>query len=133
MSTLGCSEIAVPQDLVKEKKLAKLTVKDLQQMKADKKKIVASVVYEAQMTQMMERAGADVLSVGDSLGRAFLAHTEEFYEWTTAHPSVAGLTPALREWEHVYNSVRPHQALDYLTPVEFLHANSQRKEEVSLR
>src|SRR5204863_9631740 len=25
----------------------------------------------------MERAGADVLSIGDSLGRAFLAHTEE--------------------------------------------------------
>ena len=60
-------------------------------------------------------------------------HTEEFYEWTTAHPSVAGLTPALREWEHVYNSVRPHQALGYLTPVEFLHANSPRKEDVSPR
>jgi 3-methyl-2-oxobutanoate hydroxymethyltransferase len=29
------------------------------------------------MTQMMERAGADLLSVGDSLGRVFLAHTEE--------------------------------------------------------
>src|SRR5688572_14369854 len=58
-------------------RMAKLTVKDLQQMKANKQKIVAAVVYEAQMTQMMERAGADVLSVGDSLGRAFLAHTEE--------------------------------------------------------
>jgi 3-methyl-2-oxobutanoate hydroxymethyltransferase len=55
----------------------KLTVKDLQQMKANKQKIVAAVVYEAQMAAMMERAGADVLSVGDSLGRAFLAHTEE--------------------------------------------------------
>lgn len=55
----------------------KLTVKDLQQMKASKQRIVAAVVYEAQMAAMMERAGADVLSVGDSLGRAFLAHTEE--------------------------------------------------------
>ena len=55
----------------------KLTVKDLQQMKANKQKIVAAVVYEAQMAAIMERAGADVLSVGDSLGRAFLAHTEE--------------------------------------------------------
>src|SRR5205814_10147683 len=55
----------------------KLTVQDLQQMKADGKKIVAAVVYEAQMAAMMERAGADVLSIGDSLGRAFLAHTEE--------------------------------------------------------
>ena len=60
-------------------------------------------------------------------------HTEEFYEWTTAHPSVAGLTPALRDWEHVYNSVRPHQALGYLTPTEYLDALRQRKEEVSPR
>lgn len=60
-------------------------------------------------------------------------HTEEFYEWTTAHPSVAGLTPALREWEQVYNSIRPHQALGYLTPVEFLRNQTQRREEVSPR
>lgn len=60
-------------------------------------------------------------------------HTEEFYEWTTAPPSVAGLTPALREWEEVYNTIRPHQALGYLTPVQFLDAHIQRKEEVSLR
>jgi putative transposase len=60
-------------------------------------------------------------------------HTEEFYEWTTAHPSVAGLTPALRDWEHVYNSIRPHQALGYLTPTEFLETLREGKEEVSLR
>jgi putative transposase len=60
-------------------------------------------------------------------------HTEEFYEWTTAHPSVAGLTPALRDWEHLYNSIRPHQALQYLTPLEFLSNQSTRREEVSPR
>jgi 3-methyl-2-oxobutanoate hydroxymethyltransferase len=54
----------------------KLTVKDLQDMKTKKQKICAAVVYEAQMAAIMERAGADVLSVGDSLGRAFLAHTD---------------------------------------------------------
>ena len=32
----------------------KLTVKDLQQMKADGKKIVAAVVYEAQMAAMIK-------------------------------------------------------------------------------
>lgn len=56
--------------------MAKLTVQDLQQMKTQGKKIVAAVVYEAQMAAIMEKAGADVLSVGDSLGRAFLAHTD---------------------------------------------------------
>ena len=41
-------------------------------MKRDGKKIAAGVVYEAQMVKIFERAGVDLLSVGDSLGRAFL-------------------------------------------------------------
>jgi 3-methyl-2-oxobutanoate hydroxymethyltransferase len=52
--------------------LARLTVADLQQMKKDKKYIAAGVVYEAQMTRIFERGGVDLLSVGDSVGRAFL-------------------------------------------------------------
>jgi transposase InsO family protein len=60
-------------------------------------------------------------------------HTEEFYEWTTAPPSVTGLTPALREWEEVYNTLRPHQALGYLTPVQFLATISNERGKVSLR
>jgi len=37
-------------------------------------------------------------------------------------------------WEMVYNTVRPHQALEYLTPREFLklYQHHKRKEEVSL-
>ena len=46
-------------------------------------------------------------------------HTEEFYEWSTAKATVAELGAALREWEDTYNTIRPHQALDYLTPAEF--------------
>jgi hypothetical protein len=35
----------------------------------------------------------------------------------------------LRQWERVYNTVRPHQALGYLTPRQFLlQFSSQRKE-----
>ena len=54
--------------------MTRLTAADLQQMKRDGKKIVAAVVYEAQMAQICERAGVDLLSVGDSLGRTFLAY-----------------------------------------------------------
>ncbi len=54
--------------------MARLTVADLQQMKRDGKKIAAGVVYEVQMARIFERAGADVLSVGDSVGRTFLGH-----------------------------------------------------------
>ena len=52
--------------------------------------------------------------------RANRTHTEEFYECTTAPPTVTALTPALRRWEQVYNTVRPHQALGYRTPKQFL-------------
>ena len=54
--------------------MAKLTVADLQKMKRDGKKIAAGVVYEAQMTKLFERAGVDLLSVGDSLSRNLLGH-----------------------------------------------------------
>jgi transposase InsO family protein len=42
--------------------------------------------------------------------------------------NVAQLNPQLRRWEHIYNTVRPHQALRYLTPLEFLERwKSQQK------
>ncbi|HEY3116005.1 MAG TPA: 3-methyl-2-oxobutanoate hydroxymethyltransferase, partial [Chloroflexota bacterium] len=52
--------------------MARLTVGDLQQMKRDHKKIAAAVVYDFQMARICERAGAELLSVGDSLGRYLL-------------------------------------------------------------
>lgn len=52
--------------------------------------------------------------------RANRTHTEEFHEVTDAEPDLASLQAALLEWEHVYNHVRPHQALGYLTPAEYL-------------
>jgi len=55
--------------------MPRLTIQDLQQMKRDGKKIAAGVCYEAQMARMLERAGIDLLSVGDSLHRAFLGYT----------------------------------------------------------
>lgn len=51
--------------------MAKLTVNDLQQMKHDGKKIAAMVAYEYQMAQILDKAGADLISVGDSLGQRF--------------------------------------------------------------
>ena len=54
--------------------MALMTVGDLQQMKRDGKKIAAAVVYDFQMTKICERAGVDLLSVGDSLGRNVLGH-----------------------------------------------------------
>ncbi|MGI8562644.1 MAG: integrase core domain-containing protein [Candidatus Dormibacter sp.] len=52
--------------------------------------------------------------------RAQRTHTEEFYECTLAEPNVTALAVELRRWEDTYNRVRPHQALGYLTPEQFL-------------
>jgi len=52
--------------------------------------------------------------------RANRTHTEEFYEVTDAEATLAELRPALLDWETTYNTVRPHQALGYLTPAEYL-------------
>lgn len=55
-----------------------------------------------------------------SVERGNRTHTEEFYEVTDAEPELDSLQAALREWETTYNTIRPHQALGYLTPAEYL-------------
>ncbi len=52
--------------------------------------------------------------------RANRTHTEEFYEVTDAEPELEAFQAGLRAWELVYNTIRPHQALGYLTPAEYL-------------
>ena len=56
--------------------------------------------------------------------RAHRTHTEEFYEVTDGSFELLELTIWLSQWERIYNTVRPHQALGYLTPLQFLE---QRK------
>jgi len=67
--------------------------------------------------------------------RAQRTHTEEFYEVTDANFNIPELNQALLKWENVYNTIRPHQALEYLTPQEFMehYRQNKRKENVSLR
>jgi len=62
--------------------------------------------------------------------RAQRTHTEEFYEVTDASFELGELNQALLEWEKVYNTIRPHQALGYLTPQEFLKHYQHKGREV---
>jgi len=55
-----------------------------------------------------------------SVERANRTHTEEFYEVTDAAPELEALQVELAAWELCYNTIRPHQALGYLTPAEYL-------------
>jgi len=52
--------------------------------------------------------------------RANRTHAEEFYEVADLPWTVAELNQHALVWERVYNTVRPHQALGYKTPMEFL-------------
>ena len=61
--------------------------------------------------------------------RANRTHTEEFYEITPCSLPIPQLNQELLDWERTYNTVRPHQALGYLTPQQFLaQSQPQRKE-----
>lgn len=53
--------------------------------------------------------------------RANRTHTEEFYEVSECPWTVAELNRELIAWEETYNTIRPHQALGYLTPLQFLN------------
>jgi putative transposase len=52
--------------------------------------------------------------------RAHGTHNEEFYEVTPDCWVLPELNRQLRAWENTYNTVRPHQALGYATPLEFV-------------
>jgi len=52
--------------------------------------------------------------------RANRTHTEEFYEVTDSSFEMDELNKALIKWEYIYNTIRPHQSLGYLTPKKFL-------------
>jgi len=66
--------------------------------------------------------------------RANRTHAEEFYDVYPMTYTVAGIRAAQSEWEEVYNTVRPHQALGYLTPLQYLQQHDTLgKEDVSRR
>ena len=53
--------------------------------------------------------------------RAHRTHLEEFYAVIPKSAQIERLNIDLYKWERVYNQIRPHQALDYLTPAEYIN------------
>ena len=64
--------------------------------------------------------------------RSFRTDDEEFYHVQDLPADISGLETALMAWNHVYENIRPHQALGYRTPEEFyqlwLATQDHRKE-----
>jgi transposase InsO family protein len=62
--------------------------------------------------------------------RAHRTHAEEFYDLYTGPLNLSSINRHLRQWEAVYNTIRPHQSLDRRTPAEYLrrhHPGMARK------
>lgn len=52
--------------------------------------------------------------------RAHRTHQEEFYELYDGDLDLASVNQALRQWEKIYNMIRPHRSLAKKTPAEYL-------------
>jgi len=67
--------------------------------------------------------------------RSFRTDEEEFYQVEELPADLGGLEAALLRWNHLYETVRPHQALGYKTPDQFyqdwLNTHPMRKETLS--
>jgi len=61
----------------------------------------------------------------------------EFYQQGNVDKDIEAMNKALAEWEHTWNYTRPHQALNYLTPDEYLNkilcTNLTAKESIILQ
>ena len=86
--------------------------------------------FYAEFEQECERRGIRLFvlppkspKLNGSVERAHRTHTEEFYEVYECSWTVPELNQELRQWERIYNCVRPHQALGYKTPLQFLKDN----------
>ncbi|MCS7050718.1 MAG: integrase core domain-containing protein [Thermomicrobium sp.] len=60
--------------------------------------------------------------------RAHRTVQEEFYDLVELPDSLAEHNALLQNWERVYNTIRPHQALQYRTPQEYvIHWQTQQR------
>ena len=66
--------------------------------------------------------------------RAHRTHIEEFYEVTESSFDVPDIRDKLLDWEKICDTVRPNQAINYLTPLEFMDQwnKTKRKEALCL-
>lgn len=63
--------------------------------------------------------------------RANRTHTEEFYEVNDFSFDIKELNQQLLVWETTCNTVRPHQGLNYLTPLEYVNIWKNKERNVS--
>jgi putative transposase len=83
--------------------------------------------YRAEFEDACQRLGLKLFALpphspklNGRVERAHRTHLEEFYAVIPDSAQLDKLNIALYKWERIYNQIRPHQALDYLTPAEYI-------------
>src|SRR5882762_7684321 len=96
----------------------RVTVAALQQMKRERRKIVGVVVYDVQMARMADRAGVDIVSVGDSVGVNIWGHASE--NEVTLEQMLLACTAVRRGVERALVSCDVPPAADAVTAAQVL-------------
>ena len=83
----------------------------------ENEKNFAVYLEKEKVAQFFSRAGRP--TDNPRVERSHLTDELEFYGQGNLYKSFNDQTKALVKWEYTYNFIRPHQALGYLTPMEF--------------
>lgn len=83
----------------------------------ENEKDFADYLEKEKVVQFFSRTGTP--TDNPRVERSHLTDELEFYAQGNLHKNFNDQAKAISEWEHTYNFVRPHQALGYLTPMEF--------------
>lgn len=83
----------------------------------ENQKNFADYLEKEKIVQFFSRAGTP--TDNPRVERSHLTDEVEFYGQGNLKKNFADQSKSLFEWEHTCNFVRPHQALGYLTPMEF--------------
>jgi putative transposase len=83
--------------------------------------------YQAEFEQACQERGIRLFvlpprspKLNGHVERAQRTHTEEFHDRYFGELDLGSVNQAMREWEYIYNHVRPHYSLDLKTPAEYL-------------
>jgi len=83
----------------------------------ENEKNFSAYLEKEKVAQFFSRAGTP--TDNPRVERSHLTDELEFYGQGNLYKNFNDQTRAISEWEQTYNFIRPHQALGYLTPMEF--------------
>ncbi len=75
------------------------------------------LLQEQRILQFWSRPGTP--TDNPRVERSHRTDDDEFYNQGNRHNTFEKQAKAMRAWETTYNTIRPHQALGYLTPIEY--------------